>query len=140
MTRIDEWAAIVDRLSSLVAARGGQIFADDGHIQLSPKTTGEGIEVTDCGEVALIKVGFAFVVGVSLGCYPPVETTTKVGDIVAAIMEGYAKEIAEVGANGDWLNVRSVVDLPSGLMENTQAATAHGLEVDHSHERRIEPW
>jgi hypothetical protein len=63
---------------------------------------------------------------------------------VVAILDGYAAEVAEIAADGTWLNVAATIEPPDGRnRRSTQLAPAlrlKGVPVDHEYRRQIDPW
>ena len=97
----------------------------------------------DTGEEETVRVetGFAYRLALSLdGTDGPDDVCTT----VVAILDGHAAEIAEVAADGTWLNTACTVDRPDGgRQRRTQIAPAwrlKGAPVDHEHRRKIDPW
>jgi hypothetical protein len=88
-----------------------------------------------------VTTGFAHRLAASLNDPDDVDYVCQ---MVVAVMDGHATEVAEIAADGTWLHVASTVETPDGSAQRgTQIApTARlsGAPVDHEHVRRIYPW
>jgi len=131
-----------------VTRRGGSAILDTDMLTMEPPVdSGEmvrAIRFSDqSGEdqTVTITTGFAFRTAVSLNSEGGPENVYRT---VVAILDGYAAEVAEVAADGTWLNVAATIEPPDGRnRRSTQMAPAMrltGLPVDHEHRRQIDPW
>jgi hypothetical protein len=142
------WSEVVDRLFSEAGRRGGVAMLGDDEVTMQPPTkSGEIIRVTrysdETGEDqhVAITTGFACLLAVSLNGE---NAPQSVLEVITAIMNGHASEVAEVAEDGTWLNTASLVQIENGnSMRSTQIAPSDhlkGIPVHHEHRRQIDPW
>ncbi len=142
------WRQLVDRLSNQATRRGGVAIEDPGMLTLQPpQDSGELVRATlytdesGTDRTVIVTTGFAHRLTASLNDPDDVDYVCM---MVVAVLGGHAAEVAEVAADGTWLNVASVVETPDGgAQRGTQIAPAwhlKGRPVDHEHRRQIDPW
>lgn len=139
---------MVDRLSGEATRHGGEAIEDPDMITLRPpQDSGELVRVirytneTGEDETVRVETGFAYRLALSLNGE---DGPDRVCTTVVAILDGCATEVAEIAADGTWLNTACTVERPDGgRQRRTQIAPAwhlKGVPVDHEHGRQIDPW